>query len=94
MEDVNKPRRIFLSPSKLECGSQKISSREIRLHLKFSVDWNQPRSQATKFKFKSDVFAAVAVVDAKAPYQVIRHSWPNNGKSPFIACSQDNYHNS
>ena len=46
MEDVNKPRRIFLSPSKLECGSQEISSREIRLHLTFLVDWNQPRSQA------------------------------------------------
>ena len=46
MEDVNKPRRIFLAPSKLECGSQEISSREIRLHLTFLVDWNQPRSQA------------------------------------------------
>ena len=39
--DVNKRRRIFLSLSKLECGPQEINSREIRLHLSFSADWNK-----------------------------------------------------
>ena len=32
MRDVNKRRRIFPSLSKLRCGPQEISSREIRLH--------------------------------------------------------------
>ena len=40
MEVVNKRRWIFLSLSKLECGPQKINSREIRLHLTFSATWN------------------------------------------------------
>ena len=55
MEDVNKRRRISFSLSKLECGPQEINSREIRLHLPIS-------------NLKPDVFAAVAVVDAEAPY--------------------------
>ena len=41
MEDVNKRRRISFSFSKLECGSQEINSREIRLHLPFSANWNK-----------------------------------------------------
>ena len=41
VEDANKRRRIFLSLSKLECGRQEIKSREIRLHLTFSADWNK-----------------------------------------------------
>ena len=40
MEVVNKRWRIFLSLSKLECGPQEINSRELRLHLTFSVTWN------------------------------------------------------
>ena len=40
-EDVNKWRRIFLSPSKLDCAPQEINSREICLHLTFSADWNK-----------------------------------------------------
>ena len=40
MEDVDKRRRIFLSLSELECGPQEINSREIDLHLTFSVNWN------------------------------------------------------
>ena len=65
MEDViNKQQRIFLSLSKLECGPQEINSREICHFQQFGIS-------ATKFKktrlihFKSDVFAAFAVVDAK-----------------------------
>ena len=68
MEDVNKRRRIFLSPSKLECGGQKINSWEMPQICHFQ----RTGRNATKFKenanqFKSDVFATVAIVDAKAP---------------------------
>ena len=41
MEDVNKRQQIFLSLSKLECGPQEINSREIRIHLTFSGNWNE-----------------------------------------------------
>ena len=41
MEDINKRRRISFSLSKLECGPQEINSREIRLHLPFSANWNK-----------------------------------------------------
>ena len=41
MEDVNKQQGIFLFLSKLDCGPQEIKSREIRLHLTFSVNWNK-----------------------------------------------------
>ena len=41
MEYANKRRQIFLSLSKLECGLQEINSREIRLHLTFSANWNK-----------------------------------------------------
>ena len=41
MVDVNKRRRISFSLSKLECGPQEINSREIRLHLPFSANWNK-----------------------------------------------------
>ena len=66
MEDVNKGRRISFSFSKLECGPQEINSREIRVHLPFSANWkNATKIEETEIRFKSDVFAAVAVVDAK-----------------------------
>ena len=66
MEDTNKRRRNFLSLPKLECGPQEINSKEIRLHFTFSVNWNK-RDKVWKMliHFKSDVFAAVAVVDAR-----------------------------
>ena len=69
MEDVNKRRRIFLSLSKLNCDHQEINSREIRLHLTFSVNWNKCDKfwKKREFIFNCDVFAAVAVVDAKVP---------------------------
>ena len=68
MEDVNKRRRISFSLSQLECGPQDINSREIRLHLPFLANWNKRDKDWTKtgIHFKTDVFAAVAVVDAKA----------------------------
>ena len=68
MEDVNKGRQISFSLSKLESGPQEINSREIRLHLPFSpTGINATKIERTGIHFKTDVFAAVAVVDAKAP---------------------------
>ena len=69
MEDVNKRRRISFSLFKLACGPQEINSREIRL----TSDFQQIGIIATKIEetgihFRTNVFAAVAVVDAKAPY--------------------------
>ena len=42
VEDVDKRRRIFLSFCSLNWGSpQEINSRQIRLHLTFSANWNK-----------------------------------------------------
>ena len=41
-ENINKLGRIILSLSKLECDSQEINSREIRLHFTFSAKWKKP----------------------------------------------------
>ena len=73
MEDVNKRRRTPFSLSKLESGPQEIDSREIRLHLPFSTNWkkNPTKFEKTRIYFKSDVFAAVAVVDANPVSMVI-----------------------
>ena len=60
MEDVNTRGRIFVSRSKLECGHQEFNSKKFHLHLTFKATIN----------FNSDVFAAVAVVVAKAPHYV------------------------
>ena len=68
MEDVIKRRRVSFSLSKLECGPQEINSRKIRLHLHFQeIGINATEIEKTGIHFKTDVFAAVAVVDAKAP---------------------------
>ena len=58
MEDVNKQQWMFLSAPKLECGLQEINSREIRLHLTFSANWNKRKL------ILSDVFAGVPIIDA------------------------------
>ena len=51
-------------------GPQETNSRETRLHLTFSGNWNKhDKVEKTRIHYKSDVFAAVAVVDGKAPYQ-------------------------
>ena len=46
-----------------------MNSREIRLYLPFSANWNKRDKdwKKTGIHFKTDVFAAVADVDAKAP---------------------------
>ena len=68
MEDLNNRRRISFSLYKVECTLQGINSREIRLHLPFSANWNKRDSVwKTGILVKSYVFTAVAVVDAQAP---------------------------
>ena len=78
MEDVNKQPWISFSLSKLDCGPQEINSREIFLHLPFSANWN--KAKVTKIEkmgihFKTDVFATVAVVNAKTPWYMQLHSY-------------------
>ena len=71
MENVNKRPRIFLSLSKPECGPQEITSKDIRPHFTLSVNWNK-----RDIHFKSDFFAAVAVVDTKALYRPqLKEEW-------------------
>ena len=52
-------KNFFLSLSKLECGAQEI-------HFHFDIFMNK-HAKKTQIHFNSDVFAALAVVDAKAP---------------------------
>ena len=69
MVDVNKQRRISFTLSKLECGPQEINCREIHYICHFQqIGINATKIEKTGIHFKTDVFAAVAVVDAKAPY--------------------------
>ena len=70
MEDVNKRRRISFSLSKLECGPQEInSSRKFAYTCHFQqIGINGTKIEKTGIHYKTDVFAAVAVVDAKAPF--------------------------
>ena len=68
MGNINKQRRIFLSLSKFESGPQEINSKEIRRHSHFQwIGINSTKFEKTRIHFKSDFFAPVAVVDAKAP---------------------------
>ena len=62
MQDVNKRRRISFSLSKRECGPREINSKEIQ-----QIGINATKIEKTGIHFKTDVFAAVAVVDAKTP---------------------------
>ena len=70
MEDVKKRQRILLPVSKLESGPQEINSREIRLQCQ-RIGISATKFEKTRIHFKSEVFAAVALVDAKAPYLVL-----------------------
>ena len=73
IEDVGKQRRIFLSLSKLEC----IRQEDIHyLHQEPISDcfWhfqrnevNAPKFEETRIHFKSDGFAAFAIVNTNAP---------------------------
>ena len=69
MEDENKRRRISFSLSKLECGLKKSTPGKFAHTCHFlQIGLNATKIEKTEIHFKTDVFAAVAVVDAKAPY--------------------------
>ena len=54
--------------SNLECGPQEINSREFAYTCYFQqIGINARKIEKTGIHFKTDVLAAVAVVDAKAP---------------------------
>ena len=70
MDDVNKGRRNFLSlVSKLSAVPKKSTPEKFDGILHFlCIAINATKFEENKIPFKSEVFAAVAVVDAKAPY--------------------------
>ena len=75
IKDDNKRRLNFVSLSKLECGLKKSTPgkfADIRHFQRIGI--NATKFEKTLIHFKSDVFAAVAVVDAKTP-----RSWESAG---------------
>ena len=64
MEDVNKRGRIFFL---LYLNLSAIPKKFTRYILTLSLNWNKHAKKNTQIHFKSDVFAAIAVVDAEAP---------------------------
>ena len=68
MEDVKNRRRISFSLSKLGCGPQESTPGKFAYSCHFKqIGINATKIEKTGIYFKTDVFAAVAVVDAKAP---------------------------
>ena len=68
MEDVNKRQRISFSLSKLECGLKKSTPGKFAYTCQFlQIGINATKTEKKGIHFKTDVSAAVAVVDAKAP---------------------------
>ena len=68
MEDVNKLRRISFSLSKLGCGLKKSTLGKFAYTCNFQqIGINATKIEKTGNHFKTDVFAAVVIVDAKAP---------------------------
>ena len=80
MEDVNKRRRNFLSLSKREHGPKKSTPGKfayIRHFQRIGINATKP-FEKTLIHFESEVLAAVAVIDAKAPWSVVlRYSVEN-----------------
>ena len=64
MEDVNKRGRIFFL---LYLNLSAIPKKFTRYILTLSLNWNKHAKKTTQIHFKSDVFAAIAFVDAEAP---------------------------
>ena len=62
MEDVNKRGRIFFF---LYLNLSAVP-KKFTFIFTFSLNWNK-HAKKTQIHFNSDVFAAIAVVDAKAP---------------------------
>ena len=78
MDDVNKRRRISFSLSKLECGPQEINSREFAYTCHFQqIGINATKIENTGIQFKTEVFAAVAVVDVASHAGVFRGGMKN-----------------
>ena len=68
MQGENKRRRISFSLSKVECAAQEINSREIRLDLPFSANWNKRDGVwKTGIHFKATFSLPLKLVDAIAP---------------------------
>ena len=68
MEDVNKRRRISFSLSTLSAVLKKSTPGKFAYTCHFQqIKINATKIEKTGIHFKTDVFAAVAVVDAKAP---------------------------
>ena len=65
-EVVNKRRRISFSLSEAECAPQEINSKFAYICHFQQTGKKTRQSLKTGIHFKSDIFAAVAVVDAKA----------------------------
>ena len=68
MEDVNKRRRISFSLLNLSAVLKKSTPGKFAYTSHFQqIGKNATKIEKTGIHFKTDVFAAVAVVDAKAP---------------------------
>ena len=68
MEAINKRLRSFLSLPKLESSPQEINSGTFAYTLHFQqFGITLTKFEKTQIHFKSEVFAKVAVVNAKAP---------------------------
>ena len=68
MEDVNKGRRISFSLSNLSAVLKKSTPGKFAYTCHFQqIGINATKIEKTGIHLKTDVFAAVAVVDAKAP---------------------------
>ena len=69
MEDVNKRRRISFSLLNLSAVLKKSTPGKFAYTCHFQqIGINATKIEKTGIHFKTDVFAAVAVVDAKAPF--------------------------
>ena len=68
MEDVNKRRQISFSLSKLDRVLKKSTPGKFAYTCHFQqIGIKATKIEKTGIHFKTDVFAAVAVIDAKAP---------------------------
>ena len=77
MEDVNKRRRISFSLSKLESVLKKSTPGKFAYTCHFQqIGINATNIEKTGIHFKTDAFAPVAVVDAKALFSYPQNDYP------------------
>ena len=73
MEDVNERRRNFFPFLNLNAVPKKTTLEKFAYFRHFQrIGINVKKFEKTPIHFKSDVFVAVAVVDAKTPYHLKR----------------------